>query len=66
MYACGSINIPATSCPWGVCVHLFDDLNSSCLLNSSQISLITFATNFIGNGLQSPPMIIGMYVFYHY
>ena len=60
-HSCASAKIPASSCVEESCIQVIDILNRSCLMNSAQITVKAFASNFFGKGLQSTPIIIGEY-----
>ena len=60
----GSVDVLASSFVGKNCIYVLDTTNESCVLNSSQITLTSFATNFFGKGLQSEPKFVGGYYYY--
>ena len=53
---CDSAIIEAQSCKNGICNHLFDSSSSNCP-PSSDISISVLATNVLGNGTTSSPLL---------
>ena len=62
---CGSALIPSSCCKHGTCKHIFEISPSSashCLTttgSASSIGVTGFATNILGNGMNSDPVYIG-------
>ena len=54
---CKSTTIPTSSCQEETCTHYFDVTSSNCQ-SSSNITLTVFATNILGNGPSTKPLII--------
>ena len=55
---CGSATIPAFSCVDGVCWHSFTYEESGCSSPSTDINITILATNILGIGLPSEPILV--------
>ena len=56
---CGQAEIDSTSCESELCQHLFDSLTSECSATSN-IEISVSATNALGEGPSSPPILRGL------
>ena len=60
---CVSVLIPSSSCKHGECKHIFDISSLSHCLTApvSSIGVTAFATNILGNGVNSDPVFVGWF-----
>ena len=57
---CDKATLSVSSCCGGTCRHVFKVSSSSCP-PSADIAVTVYATNILGNGTHSEPMIIGKF-----
>jgi hypothetical protein len=55
---CGSATIPASSCAAGACRHSFTYEGSGCSSLSTDVNITISATNILGIGPPSEPIIV--------